>query len=254
MPSVTIAINDSTLIAAQQVTDSLTQNSEVFEGIALPSNPHAESWVFGVLLSLFLMLVVAFSRSPAWIAESINRITRNRHNSGIFSSSTIHEFQTRLLLAVFTTGTIALYIYFEMFISAPFTLSTWIILSLITGAYLILKNLIAWLTGFVFLLTEEVKKAKIYFYSLYSFLGIMAFPILVLKLYINTPGLGDVFSFILMLIALILMLLFIILLFQIFYRKVLDFFYILLYLCTLEFLPLTGLFLAFKLFLEKQQI
>jgi hypothetical protein len=251
MPSVTISINDSARIATQQATDSLTLNSGTFEGLALPSNPHAESWVFGVLISLFLILVVAFGRSPAWIMESVKKMTRNRRDTGLFSGSNVHEFQSRLLLTVFTTGTVTLFLYSEMFVVNRFSFATWFILLLISGAYLILKDIFAGLTGFVFLLAEEVKKAKIYFYSLYSFLGILAFPILVLKLYLNTPGQGAVFSFILLLIALILLLLFIVLLFQIFYRKILDFFYILLYLCTLEFLPLAGLFLAFRLFLEK---
>jgi hypothetical protein len=251
MPSVTIAITDTALIATQQAADTLIMNAGAYEGIALPSNPHAESWVFAVVISLFLVLVVAFGRSPSWIADSVKKMTRNRRDTGLFSGSNVHEFQSRLLLTVFSTGTFILFLYSEMFSGSRFPFSSWLILMLVSGAYLLLKNLLSGLIGYVFLIQEEVKKAKIYFYSIYSFLGILVFPLLVLKLYLNTNGLGNVFTFIILLIALLLLLLFVVLLFQIFYRKILDFFYILLYLCTLEILPLTGLFLAFRLILEK---
>lgn len=251
MPSVTIVINDSARIASQQATDSLILNPGTFEGVALPSNPHAESWVFGVLISLFLILVVAFGRSPAWIAESVKKMTRNRRDSGLFSGSTVHEFQSRLLLTLFSTGTIILYLYSEMFGVDRFSFTTWLILMTISLVYLILKSLLVRITGYVFLISAEVKKAGIYFFSLYSFLGILMFPILVLKLYLISPELGDFYTFIVLIFAFITLLLFMVLLFQIFYRKILDFFYILLYLCTLEILPLAGLFLAFRLILEK---
>jgi hypothetical protein len=251
MPSVTIAITDTALIATQQAADTLIMNAGAYEGIALPSNPHAESWVFGVVISLFLVLVVAFSRSPSWIADSVKKMTRNRRDTGLFSASNVHEFQTRLLLTFFSTGTIILFLYSEIYSGELFSFSSWLILMLLSGAYLLLKNLLSGLIAYVFMIHEEVKKAKIYFYSIYSFLGIFIYPFLILKLYLETPGLGSVFSFISLLIVLILLLLFVVLLFQIFYRKILDFFYILLYLCTLEILPLTGLFLAFRVILEK---
>lgn len=42
-----------------------------FEGIPHPSFPESESWVFGTILFLFIMLVVSFLRSSGWFYESV---------------------------------------------------------------------------------------------------------------------------------------------------------------------------------------
>jgi len=250
MPSVTIVLNDSAQIATQQATDTLAASSLTFEGIAHTSNPHAEPWVFAVVLGLFLMLVVAFGRSPAWITESVKRMIRNRRDSGLFSGSTVHDFQTRLLLTIFSTATNILFLYSSNFSSQYFSFSIWMVLMLATGIFLIVKNWLVVLIAYVFMIEEEVKKARIYYFSIYSFLGICTYPLLILKLYLNNTDIGIVLFYIVLIVAIVLYLLFVALLFQIFYRKILDLFYILLYLCTLEILPLTGLFLAFRFILN----
>jgi hypothetical protein len=99
--------------------------------------------------------------------------------------------------------------------------------------------------GYVFLDQATSKMAKESYFNVFSFLGLLLFPLMIIQIYIpyNFNGVIEIISLITCVIAYILIAF---KLFQIFFHKIIASFYILLYLCTLEFLPLFALYQVYK--------
>ena len=218
-----------------------------FEGIPHPSLPSSESWVFGTFLILFVILLISAMRGSDWITESIRTFFQVKERSSIFSKTTMNNFQSRLLLTIFSTGIFSLYAYYLYFDpKSGFHISTYMSFCLATSAFLLFKLLFFQLIGYVFLDNTLLKLARESYFNVMYYLGIVLFPLLIFQIYFptNLNHSTGIASLIICTIAAILV---IIKLFQIFFRKIVASFYILLYLCTLEILPLIILFWAFRM-------
>lgn len=262
LPDTTRLASDSamTISDSLQITDSLTivdstslldtLNTQVFTGFAgipHPSLPCSENWVFGVILVLFLILVVSLIKNSAWIRESIRTFFQIKERSSYFSKNTVIGFRTKFLLVTFTLGVFSLYAYYWLYNPENgFHFSIFLWFYLITILFLIVKFILSQLIGYVFLDTISIKLAKESYFNVLTYLGISLFPALVLQIYFPSYLNSSVatFSLVLCIIAAILI---IIKLFQIFSKKSIASFYILLYLCTLEILPVIILLKVFRL-------
>lgn len=218
-----------------------------FVGIPLPSLPQTDGWIFGILLLLFLLFVLSTSQSPGIIFETIKTFFQVKERSSIFSKKTIVDFRFRFFLILFSIGIFSLYAY--LVIQNPstlFSIEKYGYFLLITTVFLGLKSVLFDIMGYVFLEPKSYKMAKASYFNVFSFIGIAIFPLLILRIY--TPyflnNLPDIISLFICLIGYILI---IIKLFQIFFHKTVASFYILLYLCTLEFLPLIALYRVYQL-------
>jgi len=232
------------------MADSIKANVPLhrgFPGIPHPSLPQTEGWVFILLIALFFLLVYSISRSGGMIGETIKTFFQVKDRSSIFSKATVNDFRLRLLLIIFSGGVLSLYLYLVIFKPEnPFSIRIYSYFLMITGLYLGLKSLLLDLLGYVFLSPSSLKMAKDGYFNILSVLGIILFPLLILQIYIpytyyQIPG---IISLIACLSACILV---IIKLFQIFFHKTVATFYIMLYLCTLEILPLIILYWVYKL-------
>lgn len=216
-----------------------------YEGKPIPQHPHNEGWIFGVIFLLFILFVFSINRSHNWIVDSLKNITKVRLRNSLFSKATIEESRSRFLLILFSAGVINLYIYLYLSVSTP-KLSVYLVLLLCSLLFLFLKHVITRLIAFTFLNYESFKSGYENFYKIFSFLGFLIFPLLILKIYAYNGMniiLFDIFAVIFTVSAFIFIT---IKLFQIFYSKLLDFFHLMLYLCTLEILPLIGMYYAYK--------
>jgi len=218
-----------------------------FIGIPHPSLPQTEGWVFGSLLILFFLLVFALSRSSGLISENIKTFFQTKERSSFFSNTTVKDFRFGFFLSLFSSGVISLYAYLLFHeASTEFSVEVYGLFLLVTLAYVAFKSLLIDLVGFVFLDRNTLKMAKDSYFNILSFLGIALFPLLILFIYLpySWSGFTEIASLVICIIACILV---IIKLFQIFLHKTVASFYILLYLCTLEFLPLIALYQVYQL-------
>ena len=232
------------------VADSLKAIAQIpkgFLGIPHPSLPQTESWVFIMLLVLLFLLVYSVSNSASLIAETVKSFFQVKERSSIFSKATVNDFRLRLLLVIFSIGVFSLYIYLIMFTpDRPFSIKTYGYFLILTGLFFGIKALLFNVIAYVFLTPSSQKLARESYLNIVSVLGVSLFPFLILQIYIpsylyNTI---EIISLILCIAACILV---IIKLFQIFFHKIVASFYILLYLCTLEILPLIILYRVYKL-------
>jgi hypothetical protein len=223
-----IALADSLRIA------KLTRG---FEGIPHPSFPESESWVFGTILFLFLMMVVSFLRSSGWFYESVRIFFQVKDRSSIFSKTTINDFQSRFILILFSVGVLSLYGYILLIPSGkPFEITQYALVLGVTLLFYIFKFLSIEVLGYVFLEKQSLKIARESYFNLLIYLGIVLFPLLIFQIYFPL-WLNDYTVYISLVVCVLLFVFLIFKLFQIFFQKAVTSFYLLLYLCTLEILP-----------------
>ena len=232
------------------IADSLKAIAQIptgHVGIPHPSFPQTESWVFIILLILFFLLVYAVYNSGGMIGETLKTFFQVKERSSIFSKATVNNIRVRLLLIIFSIGVLSLYVYLIIFKSAtPFSIKTYCYFFVLTAFFFGLKSLIFDLIGYVFLPPLSIKMAKESYFNILTILGTALFPILIFLIYIpyNLYQIAESVSLFICIGACILV---IIKLFQIFFHKIVASFYILLYLCTLEILPLIVLYRVYKL-------
>ena len=239
-------LNDS----SKTLPDSLKAIVQIprgFVGILRPSLPQTESWVFIILVLLFFLFVYSISQSVGLISDTIKNFFQVKDRSSIFSKATVNNTRFRFFLITFAIGSISFYAYLLLHNPAlPFSIKEFILFLLTTSLFFVIKSLLFDLIGYVFLNTTNLKMAKEAYFNVVSYWGVCLFPILILQIYIpnNFLGITQILSLIVSVSA---GLLIIIKLFQIFFQKIVASFYILLYLCTLEILPLFVLYQVYKL-------
>ena len=218
-----------------------------FEGVPHPSLPSSESWVFGAFLLLFLVLVVSMLRGSAWLTESIRTFLQVKERSSIFSKATTNSYQSRFLLTFFSVGIFSLYAYYLYYTPATgFHLSGYWLFCLAISLFMLFKLSIFQLIGYVFLDHTALKLARESYFNILYYLSIALFPLLIFQIYFP-DHLNRSTGVVSLIICIMAILLIVIKLFQIFFRKIVTTFYILLYLCTLEILPLIILFQVFRI-------
>ena len=220
-----------------------------FVGIPHPSLPQTESWVFIVIVLLFFLLVFSVSGSAGLIAETMKSFLQVKERSSIFSKATVNDSRLRLLLVSFSICVLSLYVYLMVFNpSGHFSIKNYGFLLIATGLFFGIKSLIFEMIGYIFLTPSTLKMGKESYFNIVSILGVILFPLLILQIYVPS-GLYNMTEMISLIMCLSACILVIIKLFQIFFHKTVASFYILLYLCTLEILPLIVLFRVYKLIL-----
>jgi len=233
-----------------QLADSLKAIAKIphgFVGISHPSLPQTESWVFIILVLLFFLFVYSISQSVGLISDTIKNFFQVKDRSSIFSKATVNDTRFRFFLIIFAIGSISFYAYLLLHNPAiAFSIKEFSLILLTTGLFFGIKSLVFDLIGYVFLNTSNLKMAKEAYFNVVSFWGVCLFPILILQIYIP-HNFVDITQILSLIVSVSAGLLIIIKLFQIFFQKILASFYILLYLCTLEILPLIILFRVYKL-------
>lgn len=232
-------------------TDSVSISQPQFPGhIGLPFSDslHTEVWIFLFLALLLLFVVLAVLFSSSSLLEFIT-VFFNPENRGAspFSSTVLYSV-SRFLFLVFFAGLMSLLacLYFNPSDEAQIFCSRYLLYFVATVLFLIIKWFLFNFIAFVFFnSTATVKIAKELYFNLLSLLGLFLYPFLLFYAY------SSFFTREMLLVVVITLLVFALIfwafrLFQIFFSKVLDSFYILLYLCTLEILPLLLLFRVYQ--------
>lgn len=246
-------------LAIPQITDTPAVNVDTtqhtatirYDGKPIPSNAQTENWVFSTVFILFILLIVGVNRSYNWITEAFRNIAKVRNRSSIFSKTTAEEYQSRFLLTFFATGVISLYLYLSINTKDELSLSTYMLFLLAGLVFLFLKTQLMNFLAYVFVDTEVLRIVKENYFNILSLLGFILFPFLILEIYFDPLININIINIIAIILSLSTFIFMAIKLFRIFLHKILDFFHIMLYLCTLEILPLIGMFQVYKLIIKE---
>ena len=216
-----------------------------FEGILHPSAPSTESWVFIAIILLFLLLVSGIVRSAGEFFQNIKAFFSKKESVSLLLTPTVNIAQFHIFITLFSISVIALFVY-ELFFSevVRFEIKTFVLLFGITAGYYILKHILFDIAGYTFFNRKITKTYKKMYFSLINVLTVALFPVLILYTY-QPLSWQESLEIITACLAAIFYMFLIMKLFQIFYSKPLDLFYIILYLCTLEIIPILVLFRAY---------
>lgn len=220
-----------------------------FDGIPIPSLPHTESWVFAVLALLFLLIIYAFHSSFDWTIDALRNIIKKRTRTSNYHKITFNEYQARLILVIVAIKVITLNAYLYLSTSGELQLSTYLSLLLFSALFVFGKHIVILLLTYIFSDKEISRLALAQYYNIIALLGIVLFPVLAIKIYFPLLHSQIIFDVLIIISIGLAMILIVIKLFQFFYLKILDFFYILLYLCSLEIIPLIGIYKVYQLIL-----
>ncbi len=245
------AVTDSLPDCADSLAVVLPAFFSGYDGLAPVLYPQNQNWVFILLAGLFLLFVFAVRMTPGFFSEDIKTLFRVKERSSIFSNSTANDSRFYILFIIFSFCVISLYAYFILYDPAPdnpFVFKKFLYFLLATVSFFLFKFLSISLLGYVFFDPKVMVVAKKNFMYLVVLTGIVLFGLLVMNIY-AIPSVVKIVEIVLLGVLISLCIFVVFKLFQIFLSKLLDSFYILLYLCTLEILPVVALFRVYQLIL-----
>ncbi len=210
-----------------------------FVGVPRPSLPYAESWIFVTFLIVFIVLVV--SRAVTVLMQGAKSFFQVKERISIFNKTTISDMRTRLLMVVYPILVLSLYTFLLFHKpSQDYNLINYGYFASLFFLFFVIKYFLITVVGYVFVDDKSAKMFKENYFQVLVFASFLLFPILVLRVY-GPDFLVHATELISIGICVLSYSLIIFKLFQIFLDKTVVTFYIMLYLCTLEILPVFGM-------------
>jgi hypothetical protein len=217
-----------------------------FEGITASGAPANQPWVFVVLLLLFGIMVLAFVRSISPPQNIFLSFFNNKERNSIFSKTSIDSFEQKFYFLLFSFVSISLYSYLSFYTKGTvFDLVVFFRFLLVFSVFFIAKFFIAKVLEFVFFERSTLKPVYDSYLHVLSIIATVFYLIIIFQIYYKSeiPDFLSTSSLIFLGIGL---LLFLAKLVQFFLHKVVVSLYLMLYLCTLEILPVFILIEAFR--------
>ncbi|OJX91310.1 MAG: hypothetical protein BGP01_12930 [Paludibacter sp. 47-17] len=221
-----------------------------FSGKGIPDYFHREDWVAAVLYLLFMLLVVACVSSRQLFFKRFTDLFKSPLKKEFHSKTTFSDYVSYLSLMLITITVISLIACTSLTRKPGIDFSEFSSIWLITLGFIVLKYLSMRLLGYIFLTPEKTRLGIRVYFNMLAVSGLIFYPLLVLKIYSINSFYASIIDTGMLCIALIIIALTTMKIFQIFYQKIFDIVYIMLYLCTLEFLPLSGIFQVYNIFIR----
>jgi len=215
------------------------------KNIALPSSSHTSPLLFLGILAMFLLFAIIGGMYPSIIGSSFTIAFHERDRESIFSDRSSFDEFPRIIFTVFFVIIGGVYACIYNSGEGALMLEKLGLFMLFLLIFVVVKLVSAAFLTYVFFDRYVQRQSILNYLNIFSLLAIFLFPILVLRLYLNVniDFYLDVITAIILIISLLMIA---VKIFRIFYKKILDLFYILLYLCSLEILPVLWLIFKYK--------
>ncbi len=230
--------------------DSVLHSIVRYTATRIPDFFHREDWVAALLFLLFIFMVISHNNSRNILVLGITDLTKHPQKKDITMRITFGESLSRIILLLTSNSVISLVIYTSLTLKSSIEFNEYLTTWIITLGFIMLKYLSMRLVGYIFLGPEITRIGISTYYSILIVTGLLFYPLVVLKIYLANGEYASTFDTIILIISILTITTTTIKIFQIFYHKILDIFYILLYLCTLEILPIAVMFLVYNLFIR----
>lgn len=214
----------------------------------MPKWNQVQDCIFILFLFCFISTVYIIAVRGKLIPSMLNKLFRGNKRNNLFNDTVSNEFISKIILSFQTTILFSVLVYCGVLYSTD--LKTEIIdhsfpilagIALIFIAYVICKFLLNFLVGFVFFDRENVIIWNDNFLSLISLSGLVIFVPVLLMFYVDTIFIYCLFFCLIYFLFVLFLTIYKI--YEIFFRGKRLSLYFILYLCSLEMVPL---FLAYK--------
>ena len=217
-----------------------------YDGAIAIGAPSDQNWVFLVLLFMFGVFVVSFLRA---ISSPLNIFTtyfNSKDRGSIFHKTSIDNIDQKFYFFVLSVTSISLFSYLAFHQQGKaFSFFVYVQFVVVVLLFFLIKYIFTKLITYIFLDNGIVKSLLDNYLNVVSFVSILFYPIMLFQLYAKdvSSELIPVSGLIIMALGLILLA---VKLIQIFLHKLVDSLYLLLYLCTLEILPVIIVIQVFR--------
>ena len=206
------------------------------------STPASESWVFLTYTLLLFLVFIASRISRGTIMLSFTSLFSNKERDSIFYVG-LTDVRSQVVMSVFCIFILALNFQLGAYRGGDFNISGMIYLSLIIIGILLIKYLLGRFLCYIFFNQGTFTIAFQHYQRLLIATSVILIPITLVSIY--AAGVMPLLVHILYGLAIAFYLIALIIKnFMLFYTKKLALFYIFLYLCTVEILPLVCLILV----------
>lgn len=208
------------------------------EPILRISSSLSEAWTAWTMLFLPIMFAISSWMQPGLTINSFRNLSDSKQR-GNQLSNTNFNIPGIICLLIYQIGIFSMAVYTCLPHASRFACSEWLITSAIFALILLVQYLIAHLLAFIFFNRSLLDTCFRYRLEINTCLSTLFYPILLFALFYPQTNLHAIAS-ILISLTIITEVLLLWKLFRLFFQKPLAGFYILLYLCTLEIIPLAG--------------
>ena len=203
------------------------------------STSYSEPWVAWVMCALLLILLLANYFQKGLLVGSFRNLLAAKERESMFvdvNKTTAGSVN----LFIYEVGIAALILYALVFTSGTFSFLTYLLIILIVCLYAAIKYGLMWLTSYIFLDKKDLYTLLMHSDNLYTVVCITLFPVglvILIAPFVTHTGIIITLS----VVASIALIIWLLKAFRLFFTNFLAGFYIFLYLCTLEIVPLVGL-------------
>ena len=240
--------HDSVLLADSIArADSIALHAfKGFDGVLAVGVPSNQNWVFLVLLFMFGVIVVSFLRAFSSPVEILTSFFNSKERNSIFNKSSIDNFEQKVYFFIFSITSLSLFSYLVFHNQGQaFRVLTYLYFLTATVLFFLAKYILSKLLSYIFLDKSSMKMVTDSYLNVVSFVAFLLYPVMLMHLYASNISLNYTINAALIIIVLG-VILFAIKLVQIFLQKIVASLYLLLYLCTLEILPVIGMIQVFR--------
>ncbi|MBR1808707.1 MAG: DUF4271 domain-containing protein [Paludibacteraceae bacterium] len=203
------------------------------------STSYSEPWVAWVMLGLLVLLLVADFFQRGLIIGSFRSITATKERESLFSEVT-KTTAGSIFIYMYEVGIVALAVYAMLFTDGSFSLWEWLIVVALVCLLSALHYLFVWLVCYVFLGKQAMQPIMLHYGNLCIVVSTLLYPLMLLVLF--APFVSHTVALVLVsVLAVFALIIWLIKAFRLFFTNFLAGFYIFLYLCTLEIVPLAGM-------------
>lgn len=241
--------NDSSVIdifttdTHRLITHTDSVSSTLREGLYAekrPTSPAENPWIVGLLILSFAFFAISYRQGAKYLRHLFISLFKANSRGNLFDETTINENQLRLSLILLTFTTEGMALYYSLIApqvtNSNLTLPCMASCIVMCGLYYLLQKVVYRLLGNIFSSRQQTDSFLENFTSVNIFIGLFFTPLILLILFI--PGMSHIAIFICLILYILARGIIIYKGIRFFLPHIYKLHYLILYLCTLEIIPL----------------
>ena len=225
-----------------------------YEGKPIPRSNKTEDGITSLFLVSFILLTSVCGRGLDFIQQMVRNLFEATERDSIFvDNTTVGELRVKAFLLIQSTILTAVFLFVFYSLNHPDIFyegkDAFIRISLFALALFLfwgIKWLVNTMLGKIFFEYKKVLVWQTGYFSIIELFGILLFPVLLFMVNAQSEFMLNFCIYLIFLMILVGFALIINKGFRVFLRKPYGLFYFILYLCALEFIPYTGLYMGLK--------
>ena len=216
-----------------------------FQGSISQQVPASQWWVFVLILLLFGLLVFSVVRTMVSPADVIEGLFDSKKRSVSFNKNSIDSFEQKVYFFIFSSVTVSLTAYVLNYnVTNEFGFREFFFYFMVFNIFAVIKYFISKVLEYVFFGKAVLKKIWEDYLNIFTLLSFLLYLYILLLLF-SPFSFDGISTYVVSALVVLAELVFVVVLIRNFLHKIVVSLYLMLYLCTLEILPVLLLIQVF---------